>query len=233
MTVTNAEGYEAWRSAPKVVVTTYFAIVREHPSEKSLPVSDAVTGILLKKVGASGRWVSVELPDGRRGYVEKSGIEDYSAWKNSRKLTGENIEKTAKLFLGVPYLWGGTSPKGMDCSGFTKIVYRLNGREISRDASEQAREGESVDAGEGFANLKKGDLLFFGRKGTEERSERISHVGIYLEKKEFIQSSGGGASVTINSFDPSAANYRGDLLRSFVRARRYIGTQSVPEVPKQ
>jgi cell wall-associated NlpC family hydrolase len=233
MKVTDAAGHDAWMSASKVIVTSFFCVVREHPSTNSLPVSDAVAGMVFKKIGVSGKWASVELPDGRRAYIEKSSVEDYTTWKKSRKLTGENIEKTAKLFLGVPYLWGGTSPKGVDCSGFTKTVYRLNGMELRRDASEQAREGENVEAGEGFVNLKKGDLLFFGRKGMDERSERITHVGIYLEKKEFIQSSGGGASVTLNSFDPSAANFRGDLLRSFVRARRYIGTQPVPEVPKK
>ena len=83
--------------------------------------------------------------------------------------------------------------------------------------------------GESFENLKKGDLIFFGRKGSADRTERISHVGIYLANREFIHSP-GGSWANFNSFDPSATNYSESLKRSFVRARRYIGTTQVPEV---
>jgi cell wall-associated NlpC family hydrolase len=229
MKITNAAGVESWKSAPKVIATNYFAIVREQPGNTSLPVRDAVAGALMKQLHVSGQWVAVELPDGRSGYIEKSNVEEYGHWKNTRRLTPENIEKTAKMFLGVPYLWGGTSPKGMDCSGFTKTVYRLNGLELSRDADKQAEGGEEVKPGQSFENLKKGDLLFFGRKGTQEKPERITHVGIFLEKLEFINTP-GGSWVKMNSFDPSASNYSEYMHRNFVRARRYIGTAQVPEV---
>ena len=231
MKITNASGVEEWKAAPKVIATTYFTMVREQPNAGSRPVSDAVAGVLMKQTGASGRWVAVELPDGRKGYIEKSNVEEFGRWKKSRKLTAENIEKTATMFLGIPYLWGGTSPKGMDCSGFTKMVYRLNGLELSRDADQQALGGEEQKPGENFENLKKGDLLFFGRKGSAERPERISHVGVYLEKQEFIHTP-GGSWVKFNSFDPSASNYSESLRKSFVRARRYIGPAQIPEVPK-
>jgi gamma-D-glutamyl-L-lysine dipeptidyl-peptidase len=229
MKVTNAAGVESWKAAPKVIVTNYFAIIREQPTATALPVRDAVAGALMKQLRVSGQWAAVELPDGRAGYIEKSNVDEYGRWKNTRKLTAENIEKTAKMFLGVPYLWGGTSPKGMDCSGFTKTVYRLNGLELSRDADQQAEGGDDVKAGQSFENLKKGDLLFFGRKGTQEKPEHITHVGIYLEKLEFINTP-GGSWVKFNSFDPSASNYSDYMRRNFVRARRYIGTAQVPEV---
>lgn len=231
MKITNAAGVEEWKAAPKVIATAYFTMVREQPNAGSRPVSDAVAGVLMKQVGASGRWVAVESPDGRKGYIEKSNVEEFGRWKKSRKLTAESIEKTATMFLGIPYLWGGTSPKGMDCSGFTKMVYRLNGIELSRDADQQAVGGEERKPGENFENLKKGDLLFFGRKGSADKPERISHVGIYLEKQEFIHTP-GGSWVKFNSFDPSASNYSESLRKSFVRARRYIGPAQVPEVPK-
>jgi len=231
MKITNAAGVEEWEAAPKVIATTYFTMVREQPNPGSRPVSDAVAGVLMKQVGASGGWIAVELPDGRKGYIEMSNVEEVARWKKSRKLTAENIEKTATMFLGIPYLWGGTSPKGMDCSGFTKMVYRLNGLELSRDADQQALGGEEQKPGENFENLKKGDLLFFGRKGSAERPERISHVGVYLEKQEFIHTP-GGSWVKFNSFDPSASNYSESLRKSFVRARRYIGPAQIPEVPK-
>lgn len=232
MMVTDAAGVEAWNAAPKVIATAYFTMVRERPSLSSLPVSDAVAGVLMKKTGSSGKWFSVELPDGRKGFIEKANAEEYGQWKKSRKLTQENVEKTAKMFLGIPYLWGGTSPKGMDCSGFTKMVYRLNGLELYRDADQQAMSGDEVKPGENFENLKKGDLLFFGRKGSADRAERISHVGIYLENQEFIHTP-GGSWVKFNSFDPSAPNFNEGLRKSFVRARRYIGSSQIPEVPKK
>jgi gamma-D-glutamyl-L-lysine dipeptidyl-peptidase len=232
MKVTTQAGVESWRSASKVITTRIFTFVREHPSSTSQPVSDAVAGVLVKRMSNSGSWVAVELPDGRKGYIERSSVDEFGHWKKTRKLTPENIEATAKSLIGIPYLWGGTSPKGMDCSGFTKTVFRLNGLELDRDASQQAVGGEAVDKGNDFENLKKGDLLFFGRKATAERAENIVHVGIYLGKKEFIHTP-GGAGVKINSFDPAASNYNEAELRRFVRARRYIGTQSIPEIPKK
>ncbi len=232
MKVTTEAGVEAWKSATKVIATRIFTFIRDHPSASSQPVSDAVAGVLLKRLNNAGSWVAVEIPDGRKGYIERSSVDEYGHWKNTRKLTPENIEATAKSLIGIPYLWGGTSAKGMDCSGFTKTVFRLNGLELDRDASQQAAGGEVVEKGNDFENLRKGDLLFFGRGATAERPENITHVGIYLGKKEFIHTP-GGAGVKINSFDSSAANYNEAELRRFVRARRYTGTQPVPEVSKK
>lgn len=229
MKITDEAGVEAWRNASKAIATSYFAVIREQPAANAMPVRDAVAGALMKQVRVSGAWVSVELPDGRAGYIERANVEEYGRWKKSRKLTAANIEKSAKMFLGVPYLWGGTSPKGMDCSGFTKTVYRLNGLELSRDANQQAEEGDEVLTGDEFENLKKGDLLFFGRKASAEKPERISHVGIYLENKEVIHTP-GGSWVKFNSLDPAAPNYSEGLRKSFVRARRYIGASKIPEV---
>ena len=229
MKVTSDGGVESWKAATKVIVTSYFTFVREHPASSSVPVSDAVAGVLLKVVGPAAQWIAVELPDGRKGFIEKSCADEYAHWKNSRRLTPENIELSAKSMMGIPYLWGGTSPKGMDCSGFTKTVFRLNGLELSRDADQQASGGEVVEPGKDFGNLKKGDLLFFGRKAAADKPENISHVGIYLGKKEFIHTP-GGAGVKLNSFDASAPNYNDYELKRFVRARRYIGTKQVAEV---
>ncbi|HTY38545.1 MAG TPA: C40 family peptidase [Bacteroidota bacterium] len=232
MKVTNAAGVEDWNAAKKVIVTAYFAMIREQPDAGSMPVSDAVAGVLLKHKGTSGKWLAVEIADGRKGYIEKSNAEEYASWKKSRKLTAENIEKTAKKFVGIPYLWGGTSTKGMDCSGFTKTVYRLNGLELYRDADQQANAGDEVKPGENFENLKTGDLLFFGRKASGDRPEKISHVGIYLENQRFIHTP-GGSWVKFNSFDSSSPEYNEGLRRSFVRARRYIGSEQIPEIPKK
>lgn len=222
MHLTTQSGAEAWQSAPKVIMTEYFGVVREQPNGASLPVSDAVPGVLFKLNGGRGKWLAVETPDGRKGYVERTLVADYAKWKATRSLTPETVEVTAKRFIGVPYLWGGTSPKGMDCSGFTKTVFRLNGMELNRDANQQAQMGIEVSADSGMKRFSKGDLLFFGRKATAEQPERITHVAIYLQERQFIHTP-GGAGVRIDSFDPAAPNYNDGLLKSFVRARRVIG----------
>jgi len=219
---TAQQGVDAWANSPRVIVTGAFGVVREKADATSLPVSDAVPLVLLKDDGRRGRWRAVETPDGRRGFIEQRLVADYAKWKSSRKLTVDNVETSAKQFVGVPYLWGGTSPKGMDCSGFTKTVFRLNGMELNRDANQQATMGTEVSLGDDYAHLVKGDLLFFGTKATADRAERITHVGIWLPGKQVI-SSRGGYGVRIDSVDPKAPNFSDELLSSLVRARRIIG----------
>ncbi|MCK9629778.1 MAG: C40 family peptidase, partial [Bacteroidales bacterium] len=125
---------------------------------------------------------------------------------------------TARQFVGFPYMWGGTSIKALDCSGFTKTTYYLNGVILERDASQQAKFGDSISLANNFAALQAGDLLFFGSKATKDKKERISHVAIYIGKGEFIHSA---TSVRINSLLPDAANYYEGSTR-LVRARRVI-----------
>ena len=222
-------GRDAWASSSKVIVTTTFAIVREEANDNALPVCDAVAGNIFKGLQSSALWSPVELADGRKGFVASAAIDNYESWKTSLLLTGENVEKTAKTFLGVPYLWGGTSPKGMDCSGFTKTVFRMNGLELNRDASQQAWMGVDVPVEPDFKNLKKGDLMFFGRKATADRPERITHVAMYLENKGFIHSSG---RVRFGSFDPASPYYDEGNLRRLVRVKRVIPQSISSEVKK-
>ena len=223
---TTKEGTEAWARARKVVVTEYFDVIRSTPDRSSLPVSDVVIGNILRAGESSGDWQQVFLADGRSGYLPAAAVLDYDAWSKTRNLTGENIEATAAMFLGVPYLWGGTSSKGMDCSGYTKTVFRLNGLELNRDASQQVLMGRDVDPGPDFENLVKGDLLFFGRPAADGQNERIVHVAIYLENRDFIHSSG---RVRFGSLDPASPNFDDYNLKRFVRARRVIPEPTVPE----
>lgn len=223
---TSKAGIDAWASAAKLVVTEYFDVIRSRPDRSSLPVSDVVIGNILRAGARAGDWQEVSLADGRSGYLPETSVLDYEVWSKTRNLTGENVAATSSMFLGVPYLWGGTSSKGMDCSGFTKTVFRMNGLELNRDASQQVLMGRDVDPGENFENLVKGDLLFFGRPATDEQTERIVHVAIYLENRGFIHSSG---RVRFGSFDPASPDYDDYNLKRFVRARRVIPEPTVPE----
>jgi cell wall-associated NlpC family hydrolase len=129
------------------------------------------------------------------------------------------ILKTAYRFMGIPYLWGGTSTKGMDCSGFTKTVYFLNGIVLQRDASQQVNTGELVDVKNGWENLQAGDLLFFGRKAEGDKKERITHVAIYIGDGDFIHAAG---RVRINSLNPTKTYYSKYRDNSFIRAKRIL-----------
>jgi cell wall-associated NlpC family hydrolase len=144
---------------------------------------------------------------------------DYADWRKSRSATPENIERTAKLFLGRPYFWGGNSVRGMDCSGLTKQVFFLNGIELHRNSSQQLADGADVSLDSDLKNLKKGDLLFFGRHARGNAPEKVTHVGIYLGDKLFIQSDG---RVRISSLDPTSPLRDDRRIRSLLHVRRVL-----------
>lgn len=214
LAMVSARQADAFAGAPRVVVTSVFSLVRERPSADAPPVSDLVVGDVIETTGHAGAWTAVTMADGRAGFVRRDEVADYRSWKASRSPTPQNLEQTARRFMGVPYLWGGTSARGFDCSGFVKTVFRLNGRELQRDADQQSNEGAAVAIDDGLSQLRKGDALFFGpRPGVT----RITHTGLYLGDKLFIHCA---SLVKLNSFDPASPLYSKSLLERLVKARR-------------
>jgi hypothetical protein len=121
------------------------------------------------------------------------------------ELTSNAIVEVAELYMGTPYLWGGRSIYGIDCSGFAQMVYRANGIFIPRDSKPQS---ELSDKKMPFGELKEGDLAFFKNK-----ENRINHVGIVLGNDEIIHASG---SVHIDEFDIEGIyNQHGKLTHPF------------------
>jgi cell wall-associated NlpC family hydrolase len=161
----------------------------------------------------------------------------YKNWVARPNPSAEDILKNAKMLNGVPYLWGGTSIKGVDCSGFTKTCYFLNGIIIPRDASQQALVGEKVDIYENdtvninkcLKNLQAGDLLFFAAGKNRRPNPKITHTAIYMGKGEFIQSAG---SVGINSIVSTSDIYDSFGSRTLVCARRILNSIGTPEISR-
>lgn len=211
----------SYRAKRKIIVTTILTTLRSMPNGGST-ISDLAMADYLTPIRTTSSSFKIELPDGRTGYVSKSDAQFEDEYLNSHKATPQSIEKLAKDFLGFPYLWGGTSTKAMDCSGFVKTVFRMNGIDLPRDASQQSDIGDSVDPGVDFSNLEKGDLLFFGDKATAQKPEKIAHVGIYLGSGFFIHSS---SRVRISSFNKNDSLFDKYDLERFVRARRILGVQ--------
>ncbi|WP_186757778.1 C40 family peptidase [Echinicola salinicaeni] len=215
--------FQAWEDAEKVIFTGLLGYVYEDKSEQMM-VSDLTAGNVLEVKANAQNHYEVQLPDGRSGYINKQSAAPFHSWLGTRELSDENLINTAKNMMGVPYLWGGTSIKGVDCSGFTKTIYYLNGQVIPRDASQQVHEGELVDTDKNWDNLRVGDLLFFGRKATDDRPERIVHVGMWIGDNSFIHSRG---RVRISSFDPSSPNY------DEYELGRYLRTKRIRQVPSE
>lgn len=219
ITPMNKNQFDEWIKSPKIIFTKECGFAYTEPNTNSLRVSDLVTGNLLVLLNEENNFYKVKFPDERIAFVPKENCKIYSEWLENLKPTKESIVNTAKLFIGIPYLWGGTSVKGMDCSGFTKTVYFLNGIILQRDASQQVNDGELVDTKNGFENLQPGDLLFFGKHATDSTKEKVTHVGIYIGNNEFIHEAG---RVKINSFDKNAEHFSEFRLNHFIRAKRIL-----------
>ena len=216
----NPETFNQWETAPKVIFTDDYGFAYETRDERGQRSSDLVFGNLLKWEGDNGRFYRVVYPSGRRAYILKSQSRRFDDWKASIQLTEESIVQKALALKGIPYSWGGTSVKAMDCSGFSKTVYLKHGIVLKRDASQQAKTGIPIDISEGYDHLRPGDLLFFGKKAEGDRKERVRHVAIYLGNKEFIHASG---YVRINSLDPVQPHYDEGNTVELIRASRILG----------
>ncbi|MFQ5447031.1 MAG: NlpC/P60 family protein, partial [Saprospiraceae bacterium] len=217
--LTDSTGMEAWNNASRVFITADFGFALEKPADDAPRISDLVAGDILKSAGTEGTYTRVAFPDGRTGYVSTSALLLYREWLTTRTFDAAHILATAREMMGRPYLWGGTSGKGMDCSGFTKTVYFLNGIMLQRDASQQVHTGEALAGDTTLQNLQPGDLLFFGRPATDESPEKIWHVAIYAGGGKIIHAS---ERVRVESLRRGDTDFTGDRLSTYVRASRIL-----------
>ena len=222
----NESEINQWNASRKVLFTTLFGFVYAQKDVEKSIISDISLGGMLQYIAEDTEFYQVKYPDNRMGFIKKKDSVIYESWLENLFPTKESIEEIAKKMEGFPYLWGGTSAKGMDCSGFTKMVYLLNGFVIPRDASQQINAGKTVDEQLNFSDLQKGDLLFFGKKTTENTKQKVTHVGIWLgnDKQEFIHASG---NVHISSMDKMQPRFDEMNKNRYLGSKRYLGEKDM------
>lgn len=223
LTRMSAEQMQAWRSAPRMVVTAPFQVQAYATATATglrEVVTDLVNGDIVLRDGAgtdNGR-VRVALPDGRKAWVAADSLTPIEIWA-AQDFDPDKILDTAYSLEGSPYFWGGTSIKHLDCSGLAKVSYLSNGIILMRDASQQALTGGRIEASD-WRSCQAGDLLFFGNAKTG----RVTHVAIYDHDGNYVHSSG---QVKRNSVDPEAETY---LTTPFLHATRIHGYEGTPGI---
>ncbi len=208
-----------YKQSEKIIYNLQYGFSYSEPDDKSQVVTDLVLGCILPVSSANAEFYQVQYPDKRIAWVKKDEVLDAAEVFN-KTIVEEDLVKTAKRFLGIPYLWGGASSKAIDCSGFTSNVYFMSGTLLQRDASQQTKYGEEITSTYDYRNLKPGDLLFYGRKASDSLPERVTHVAMYIGDTEFIHASG---KVRINSINSTRNNFIPEYVPRFVRTVRIIG----------
>jgi gamma-D-glutamyl-L-lysine dipeptidyl-peptidase len=156
------------------------------------------------------------LPDGSSGSVANGEVVDVDRLSDRFPARGESIVRTARRWLGTPYIWGGVSPHGVDCSGFTQAVMWMHGIALPRDSDLQAAARVGSVAPADFALHRAGDLLFFAETGA-----RVTHVAISLGGPQIIHAAitnGGVHTNDLTGSDPLEQR----LAATFVRALRVL-----------
>ncbi len=217
------EELKAYVDAPKVMYTGLYGHVYMKPSSKAATLCDLVGGDVLRPVRRKGRWTEVMLPSGKTGFVPSKELKIHDGFisiaqgeKSDGGIAPETTEliiAEAKKLLGAPYLWGGMSAKGVDCSGLVRISHIMNGILLPRNASQQINCGTRLDHTD-LNSLKAGDLVFFGSPAKEPGGKpRVTHVALYIGDGRIIHSS---HCVRINSLVEGEADY-------YSGAKRIVG----------
>ena len=205
----NIVSNNAWQKYKRKLnfnVTSKTAAIKSNNKQSDKFPAFLFYGTKLAVKRKSGNHRTVETITGESFKILSGNCENTDIVHNSRK-DSSIIIRDARRFLGVPYLWGGSTPFGYDCSGMVQTLYARAGINLPRDSKDQRKAGTRIDK----EDIKKGDLLFFP-----------GHVAIALDKGKIIHSSLAEGGVAINSLTPDSANFRKDLYSSFLEVRRVL-----------
>jgi hypothetical protein len=209
----SAGGYIGWIDKTLVIPMDQDSFHKWQKGNRAIFFKEYITESVTIPIAASlpFKGQKIVLPTGKTIAIPKGYYRIYSG--NTQ--FGKQLIATAKQYLGTPYVWGGVTKRGIDCSGFVQSVYRVYGINLPRDADEQAINGVLVGFRGYTADLLPGDLLYFaGHNG------RITHTAIYIGKNQYIQAT--EPHVIISSWDPKASNYHEKTAEGFVFAKRVV-----------
>lgn len=198
---------ETEEDALYVRVTTSVLNIRSGPGTSYKKAGRLSAGQVVEVLATEGDWYKISS-----GYIssEYTMVVDMAEAQSAGE--GAEIAEYALTFLGTPYVYGGSTPKGFDCSGFTKYVYKQFGYTINRTASAQLDNGTPVSMSE----LQPGDLVIFKKAGTG--SKRASHVGIYIGGGQFVHASSPKVDTIVSNLSDSY------YTTGFVGGRRIVGS---------
>ncbi len=193
--------------------------LRSDPGTSSKVIGSMTRGDKLNILESSGDWLKVKTSDGETGWAYSQYIalskdsDDSTSVKQSDKATdlSEQLVKFSKTLLGTEYVYGGTTPKGFDCSGFVQYVFKHFDISLERVAASQSTQGSRVSS----QDLSAGDLVFFDTDGGHNS---ISHVGIYIGGGQFIHAASGSSTRKVIISDITSGYYA----NNFMKARRII-----------
>lgn len=206
----SARELKSYHNGPFVEIDALVARVRERATNRSPALREAPVGTRLRRLGRSGNWIRVLLPDGERGFLHAKDllVDKNTLRSRSRPQDIPSLLRSAQRFLGVPYQWGGITAKGLDCSGLIQTLFEMHGVLLPRDSKDQFRwVRKHAYVYRESADVQYGHLVFFG-----ETDARVAHVGIALEHGEFLHARG---RVRINSLRPEDPAFDRELYRQF------------------
>ncbi len=162
----------------------------------------------------------VRLPDGRSGRLRGGQLVPEEELAARYPASGSAVVDTGREWLAVPYLWGGRTRWGVDCSGLVQAVYRLHGVRVPRDSHQQALVGDPVTYGDAYEEVAPGDLLFF----KHPESKRVVHVVISLGGPEILHAAQANGLVTEDSLIGDSALER-SLAGRLIGVKRVFGSE--------